>query len=190
MNTSRSFLQPFITDRISPYAFSEKAIDDESLELLFEAARRAPSSFNEQPWRFIYARKEDKEYETFISLLMEGNREWVMNVPLIGISCAKLNFSLNGKPNKFALHDTGLAMGGLLAQATFMGIRVHQMGGYYPEKAKELLKIPDEYETLAMFVIGYQGEADQLPAELKERELKERVRKPLGELLSRGSFLF
>lgn len=189
MNSNRSNLQSFIKDRISPYAFLEKAIDDESLKLLFEAARRAPSSFNEQPWRFLYARKDDEEFDIFLSLLMEGNREWTRNIPLIGISCAKLNFSLNGKPNKYALHDTGLAMGGLLAQATFMGIRVHQMGGFYPDKAKELLKIPDEYEPVAMFVIGYQGEAGQLPTDLKKRELMERVRKPLDEILSRGLFV-
>lgn len=188
MNKKRYILQPFIKDRVSPYAFSEKAIDDESLKLLFEAARWAPSSFNEQPWCFLYARKEDVEFDIFLSLLMEGNREWTRNVPVIGLSCAKLNFSLNGKPNKFAFHDTGLAMGGLLAQATFMGIRVHQMGGYYPDKAKELLKIPDDYDTVAMFVIGYPGEVDQLPPDLKERDLKERVRKPLDEILSRGLF--
>ncbi|MCD6598175.1 MAG: nitroreductase family protein [Bacteroidales bacterium] len=112
---------------------------------------------------------------------------WAKNAPLLGISLARVNSQYNGKPNKYAFHDLGLAMGGLLAQATSMDIKVHQMAGFSVENAREGLLIPKEYEPVAMFAAGYYGKPDELPEDLQKRELTERKRKPLSEIVSVGS---
>jgi len=188
MNSKEKDLQAFILERFSPLAFSEKPLPEEEIKLLFEAARWAPSAFNEQPWRFIYATKNfPSEFNHLLSFLVEGNRVWAKNAPFLGISLTRVNSQYNGKPNKFAFHDLGLAMGGLLAQATSMGIKVHQMGGFSVENAREGLLIPKEYEPVAMFAVGYYGKPDELPEDLRKRELAERKRKPLGEIVSLGS---
>lgn len=191
MGTESQKLHPIIKNRISPYAFSDQQVEKEDLMLLFDAARRAPSSFNEQPWRFVYATKDaEDEFNKLLSILMEGNKAWAINAPVIGISIAKLNFSYNGNPNRFAIHDVGLAMGGLLAQATSMGIKVHQMGGYYLDKASDVLGLPMGYEPVAMFVLGYPGDPEDLPDDLKRKELRKRSRKSIEEFVSFGDFNF
>ncbi len=188
MNTKENDLQSFISERFSPLAFAEQQLSEEKIRLLFEAARWAPSAFNEQPWRFIYATKsQPSEYNLLLSFLIEGNRIWAKNAPLLGISLARVNSQYNGKPNKYAFHDLGLAMGGLLAQATSMDIKVHQMAGFSVENAREGLLIPKEYEPVAMFAAGYYGKPDELPEDLQKRELTERKRKPLSEIVSVGS---
>ncbi len=188
MNTKENDLQSFISERFSPLAFAEQQLSEEKIRLLFEAARWAPSAFNEQPWRFIYATKsQPSEYNLLLSFLIEGNRIWAKNAPLLGISLARVNSQYNGKPNKYAFHDLGLAMGGLLAQATSMDIKVHQMAGFSVENAREGLLIPKEYEPVAMFAAGYYGKPDELPEDLRKRELTERKRKPLSEIVSVGS---
>ncbi len=188
MSTKEKDLQSFISERFSPLAFADMPLTEEKIRLLFEAARWAPSAFNEQPWRFIYATKSHpSEYNLLLSFLVEGNRIWAKNAPLIGISLTRVNSQYNRKPNKFAFHDLGLAMGGLLAQATSMGIKVHQMGGFSVEDAREGLLIPKEFEPLAMFAAGYYGKPDELPEDLRKRELAERKRKPLSEVVSIGS---
>lgn len=191
MGTSSKKIKNFISGRVSPYAFSKEVISEEDIMTLFGAASLAPSSFNEQPWRFVYATKDsEEEFNKLLSILMEGNREWAKHAPLVGISIAKLNFSYNGNPNRFAIHDVGLAMGGLLAQATSMGIKVHQMGGYYFDKASDVLDLSRDFEPVAMFVMGYQGNPDDLTKDIKRKELRERSRRPLDELVSMGDFNF
>lgn len=191
MGTSSKKIKSFISGRVSPYAFSKEVISEEDIMTLFGAASLAPSSFNEQPWRFVYATKDsEEEFNKLLSILMEGNREWAKHAPLVGISIAKLNFSYNGNPNRFAIHDVGLAMGGLLAQATSMGIKVHQMGGYYFDKASDVLDLSRDFEPVAMFVMGYQGNPDDLTKDIKRKELRERSRRPLDELVSMGDFNF
>ncbi len=188
MNSKEKDLQYFISERFSPLIFAEKPLPEEEIKLLFEAARWAPSAFNEQPWRVIYATKNlPSEINLLLSFLVEGNRIWAKNAPLLGISMTRINSQYNGKPNKFAFHDLGLAMGGMLAQATSMGVKVHQMGGFSVENAREGLLIPKEYEPVAMFAAGYYGKPDELPEDLRKRELAERKRKPLGEIVSLGS---
>ncbi len=188
MIKKKSVVQTFISERFSPLTFSDKVISKEDIRLLFEAARLAPSAFNEQPWKFVYAVKDKpSEFNLLLSFLVEGNRIWAKNAPFIGISLAKLNFDRNNKPNRFALHDVGLAMGGLLAQATSMGLKVHQMGGFSAGAAREGLGIPDDYEPVAMFVIGYYGNPDDLSDDLRKRDQAERKRKPLSEVATRAS---
>ena len=182
-------LKNFISDRFSPFAFSDDPISENDLEILFEAARWAPSSFNEQPWRFVYSRREDPEsFQTMVSVLNEANQVWARHAPILGISIAKSKFTLNDKPNRFAFHDTGLAMGGLLAQATSMGIKVHQMGGYSQEKARELLGIPQGYEPVAMFVVGYAGDPGELPESIRKKSERPRERRPLDQTVSKNRF--
>lgn len=183
MSLKKPNVQSFISERFSPLAFSDKAVSGEDIRLLFEAARLAPSAFNEQPWKFVYAVKEEEaEYNMLLSFLVEGNRIWAKNAPLIGLSLAKLNFDRNHKPNRFALYDVGLAMGGLLAQATSMGLKVHQMGGFSLEAARAGLSIPVDFEPVAMFVIGYYGNPDDLSDDLRKRDQAERKRKPFSEI--------
>jgi len=186
-NTNSGLVHEFITSRRSPLAFSEKQIEPEKINVLFEAARWAASSFNEQPWRFVYAvREESNEFNLLLDCLVEGNRIWARNAPLLVLSIARMNFTYNDRPNKHAFHDVGLAVGNLLTQATSMGLMVHQMGGYSPEKAKRNFSIPDGYEPVAMIAIGYPGNIDDLPEDLKKRELQPRKRKLLDEIIFRG----
>ena len=186
-NTNSGLVHEFITSRRSPLAFSEKQVEPEKINALFEAARWAASSFNEQPWRFVYAvREESDEFNLLLDCLVEGNRIWARNAPLLVLSIARMNFAYNDRPNRHAFHDVGLAVGNLLTQATSMGLVVHQMGGYSPEKAKRNLSVPDGYEPVAMIAIGYKGNIDNLPDDLKTRELQPRKRKSLVEIVFQG----
>ena len=127
-----------LAQRWSPRAFSDKPVDAELLGSLFEAARWAASCFNEQPWRFIVAlREQQQEYEVLKSCLTEGNQDWAMSAPVLGLGLAKRTFTRNGKVNNFARHDLGLATAGLMTQATAHGLYVHAMGGIHPERAAE-----------------------------------------------------
>ncbi|MCX2741688.1 nitroreductase family protein [Pontibacter anaerobius] len=177
-----------IENRWSPRAFTNDPVSEEQLEALFEAARWAPSAMNEQPWRFIYATKEDKEvFEKLGSLLVEGNN-WAKNAGALFVSIAKTKYDFNGSPNKHAWHDVGLATGNLLLQATELGLHVHLMGGFDAAMAKQELGIPDGFEAVAMGAVGYAGDPESLPEPLKARELAPRKRKPLRELVFKGQW--
>ena len=176
-----------ISARRSPLAYSNIPLEPEKIYALFEAARWAPSSFNEQPWRFIYALKEDPaEFETLLDSLIEGNRVWAKNAPMLVLSIARMVFSRNGRPNKHAFHDVGLSVGNLLLQATSMGLMVHQMGGFSIEKVKQGLAIPEGFEPVAMMAIGYPGNVEELPEDLRSREMQQRVRNPLEKFVFKG----
>ncbi|CUS32573.1 nitroreductase family protein [Candidatus Nitrospira nitrificans] len=169
--------------RWSPRAFDERPVESHMLWSLFEAARWAPSSNNEQPWRFIVATKRDHEMEwkRLFDCLAEGNRVWVIRAPVLILSIASLNFEDDGKPNRHAFHDTGLAVENLVLQATASGLVAHQMAGFDVEKARVDLKIPSGYEPVAMIAVGYPGDPAVLPERLRERELRPRSRRPIGE---------
>jgi len=177
-----------IEERRSPRAFENKSVTEEQLETVFQAARWAPSAMNEQPWRFIYATKEDKEnFDRLFSCLVEGN-SWARNASALFITVAKKSYDYNGNPNSHAWHDVGLATGNLLLQATELGLHVHLMGGFKADKAREVLGIPEGYEPVSMGAIGYAGDPETLPEPLKQRELAPRTRKPLNELVFRGTW--
>lgn len=145
-----------IKKRFSPVEFKSTIPGEEELNILFDAARRAPSSFNEQPWRFIYStRDNEEEWNRMLELLVPDNQKWAKTAPVLMLSLAKKTSQVTGKPNIYHFHDTGMAMGNLLNQATSMGIYVHQMGGYRRKKTREELNIPEEYEPVAMMAIGY-----------------------------------
>ncbi len=177
-----------LSQRRSLLAFSTKPVEQIVLDTLFEAARWAPSSFNEQPWRFLYAHRTDAAYRRFLDCLVEANRVWAGNAPVLLLTVAKTFYEYNHNPNGFALYETGMAMGNLLAQATEMGLVVHQMGGYSKEQAIKTLGIPDGYEPVAMAAIGYYGNPLELPPELRERERQERSRLAVYEIAKRNGF--
>ena len=178
-----------IRARWSPRAFADQPIAPEVLRSLFEAARWAPSSANEQPWSFIVATKDDAAaHAKLLSTLAESNQVWAKNAPLVGIAVSKLTFARNGNPNRNALYDTGAAMAYLTMEATSRGLFVHQMGGFDPHKATELFSIPAGWEPIAAFTIGYPGDPQSLPETLRERELSPRTRKPLAEFVMSGSW--
>ena len=177
-------IHQLIKDRYSTVVFSSKQVEENKLALLFEAARWAPSAFNEQPWKFLVGVKgKDENYEKLFNCLMEANQNWAKYAPVLVFSMALKNSPVTGKPNRFAQYDTGMAVGNLLAQATSLDLFVHQMGGYSVSKAKEFFNLGDEYELMAAMAIGYKSDVNLFPEDLKERESKKRYRKPLDEIL-------
>lgn len=175
--------------RWSPRAFGERAVEADKLRSLFEAARWAPSSNNEQPWRFIVAtRDHETEWNRLLACVAEGNRKWAFRAPVLILSVASLNFENDSKPNRHALHDAGLASENLVLQATALGLTAHQMAGFDVEKARIDLKIPAGYEPVAMIAVGYPGDPASLPDRLRERELLPRVRRPISEWTYSGQW--
>ena len=173
-----------IAKRWSPRAFADKSVSDEILRSLFEAARWAPSAFNEQPWRFLVAQKEDAAaYENMLACLGEYNQIWAKAAPVLMIVVAKTTFTRNGKPNQHAWYDTGQAMAALTVQASSMELYLHQMAGFSAEAARETYGIPEGYEPIAAVALGYLGDPAQLSEKLQERERGERVRHPLPDFV-------
>ena len=173
--------------RWSPRAFSDRRVDPAIMRSLLEAARWAPSSYNEQPWSFIVATKDDPvEFGRLLSCLVEGNIQWAQHAPVLMVSVARLYFEDDGKPNRHAFHDVGLAVANLIVQATALGLVVHQMAGIFPDKIRELYGIPEGYEAVAGIALGYPGDPQSLPEELRKRELAPRERKPLTEFVFSG----
>lgn len=170
-----------ITDRWSPVAFSEKAIDPEIIRSLFEAARWAPSSYNAQPWKFIWGVKGDETYPVLFKLLNEANQKWAKTAPMLVIGISETVSPGRTSKNRFAFYDTGMAVANLLAQATHAGLFVHQMGGYDVERARQVLNLGKNDEPAAMMAIGYKGDPSQLPEDVAARESKPRSRKEVEE---------
>ena len=182
-------IHDLLRDRWSPRAFSERQVPTEILRSLFEAARWAPSSNNEQPWAFLVATKDDPEFHArLLSTLVEFNQTWAKHAPVLAIAVSELEFARSGHPNRNAFYDTGAAVADLTLEATACGLFVHQMAGFDPHKAIELCHIPKGWEPIAAFVIGYPGDPQSLPDTLRERELAPRSRRPLAEFVMSGSW--
>ncbi|MBW4564350.1 MAG: nitroreductase family protein [Mojavia pulchra JT2-VF2] len=182
-------IDPLLQQRWSPLAFSEKRIEPETLSSLFEAARWAASSYNEQPWHFIFATQDNaEEFNRLLSCLAEGNQVWAKNAPVLMISVAKLHFEKNGKENRHAFHDVGAAVCSLTIQATALGLFVHQMAGFDVSKARELYSIPEGYEPVAAIAVGYPGDLQTLPEQYQQRELAPRQRKPQQTFVFTGTW--
>ena len=178
-----------LAHRWSPYAYADRPVADADLRSLFEAARWAPSSYNEQPWRFIVARREDgKEYDRILSCLVEANQAWARQAPVLVLTVAAETFARNGKPNGAATHDVGLAAGNLSVEATARGLHVHQMGGILPDRARELFGIPEGFRALTAIAIGYAADPADLDDEMRKRETTPRARRALKESVYTGSW--
>jgi nitroreductase len=179
----------FIRNRWSPRAFSDKTLSPETLRSLFEAARWAPSSSNEQPWAFLVATKQDPEnHAKTLRTLVEFNQAWAQHAPVLVIAVSEMEFARNNTPNRNAFYDTGAAVAHLTMEATARGLFVHQMAGFDPHKASELFSIPRGWEPIAVFAIGFPGDPDSLPDKLRERELAPRSRKPISEFVMSGKW--
>ena len=178
-------IHDLIARRWSPRAFDERPVEPEKLKSLCEAARWAPSSNNEQPWRFIVTSRKDTptEHDRLLACLNERNRQWAFRAPILMLSVASLNFEDDGKLNRHAYHDTGMAMGNLLLQATALGLQVHQMAGFDVQKARETSLIPTGFDPVAMIALGYPGDPAVLPDYLREREMKPRERQPISDFV-------
>lgn len=182
-------IHPLLEQRYSPHAFADREVPEPVLERLLEAARWAPSSFNEQPWRFLVGRRVDEvdTRERILDVLAEGNQAWAEQAPVLVLAVTKRAFSFNDEPNAHARHDVGLAMAQLTLQATAEGLGVHQMAGFDEQAAREGFAIPEGFEPVSVTAIGYPGDPDELPEELAERATGPREREPLAELASRDA---
>ena len=176
--------------RWSPRTFAARPVSPETLRSLFEAARWAASCFNDQPWAYLVASKEDPEgFAKMLGVLVEGNAAWARQAPVLMLSLARLNFAHNSKPNRHAFHDVGAASASLTLEATWRGLVVHQMGGFYVDKAREAFNIPPDWEPVAAIALGYPvDDLDAISPELRERESASRQRKPIEEFIMSGSF--
>jgi nitroreductase len=182
-------VQDVIRNRWSPRAFSDKPVSAEVLRSLFEAARWAPSSSNEQPWAFLVATKDDAEnFEKSLGALVEFNANWAKKAPVLVIAVAELAFAKNNAPNRNAQYDVGAASLQLCLEATARGLVVHQMAGFDPETAKEAYNIPQGWEPIAAMAIGYPGDASSLPEPYQTREKAPRSRKPIREFVMSGQW--
>jgi len=182
-------INDLIKRRWSPRAFTQVPVAAGQLHSMFEAARWAASSFNEQPWSFVVATQQEEEnYQALLACLSEKNREWAERAPVLILSVAKLNFDRNGKPNRHAYHDVGQAFANMAIEATHLGLAVHPMGGFDIDKAREDLAIPDDYDPVVMIAVGRPGDFDDLPDELKVDELKPRTRNPSKDFVYSGKF--
>ena len=182
-------IHELLAQRWSPYGFSSEAVAEADLCSLFEAARWAASSYNEQPWSFLVATKENTgEFEKLLSCLVEPNQEWAKAAPVLALGVVSLKFALNGKDNKAGPHDLGLAAGNLVVEATARGLHVHQMIGIVPDKAREVFQIPEDFEAWTAMAIGYKADPEQLSDALRERDQTPRQRKPLREFVFAGEW--
>ena len=182
-------INDLIQRRWSPRAFADRAVEPQTLHSLVEAARWAASSFNEQPWAFVVAHKRETEaFQAIADCLVEGNRAWALEAPLLMISVAKLTFDHNGKPNRHAYHDLGQAVANMLIQATELGLFAHQMAGFSEDKARENLRIPDSHDPVAVIALGYPGDPEELPTKLRDKETEPRSRRGFEEFVFHGVF--
>jgi nitroreductase len=182
-------IESLFVERWSPRAMSGEPLSDGEILTLFEAARWAPSTYNEQEWRFLYARRETPQWPLLFDLLVEGNQAWCKNAALLCVIVAHKVFAKNGKPNPVHLFDVGAAFENLALQGTAMGLVVHGMQGFDFDKARTALHVPDDYAVAAMFAAGRPAPVDVLPEQLRERE-KPTGRKPVEEFICEGAFAF
>jgi nitroreductase len=173
--------------RWSQRAMSGESISEEELMALFEAARWAPSSFNSQPWRFIYAHRNTKSWDTVFNLMVEFNQSWAKNAAVLVAVISQTTFEYNGKPARTHSFDTGAAWQNIALQASMNGLIAHGVAGFDYDAAKKDLNIPDNYQVECMLAIGKPGKLDMLTAELQNREVPS-DRKKVEEIVFEGTF--
>jgi nitroreductase len=182
-------IHELLEKRYSPKAFNDKKIEQDTLIKLLEAARWSPSSMNEQPWRFIAGVKgEDDTYEKIYDTLVEGNKPWAKNAPVLILTVAANVYERNGQPNRHAGYDLGQAIANLTFQATAQDLYVHQMGGFSAQKAKELFDIPEGFTPMSVAALGHLGNAEDLPENVRPADKSKRKRKELEEIVFQNYF--
>jgi nitroreductase len=180
---AESGVEDLILKRWSPRAFADTPVSTRSLTRLFTAAAWAPSSFNEQPWRFLVGRKGDATYAKIFDVLADFNKTWAASAPVLILTAGCKVFAHNGQPNRFALHDTGAASAYLALQATALGLHAHGMGGFDKDKARVSFDIPDDFEIGAVWAVGTLGDPSTLPEGMQKMEQAARPRNPLREFV-------
>ena len=178
-----------LAERWSPYCFEDRPVPEADLRSLFEAARWAASSYNEQPWNYLVATRENPlEFERLLACLVEANQSWAKSAPVLVLSVVSLQFAKNKQDNRAAVHDLGLAAGNLVVEATARGLAVHQMIGILPDKARQVYQIPEHFEAWTAMAIGYKADPTKLPDALRERDLTPRQRKRLSKFVFTGQW--
>ena len=181
-------LHPELKKRWSPRAFSDKKVEKEKLQRIFEAARWAPSASNEQPWYFIVGEAGDETYKKIFDTLVEFNQLWVKTAPLVVLAIGKISSEKSGKENGWYKYDVGQAVAHLTFQATHEGLWVHQMGGYDAQKAGEVFEVPEGYEVVSAFTLGYMGDYKVLHPNLQKMEVADRERKNTDDFIFSNKF--
>lgn len=182
-------IHELLSKRWSPRAFAAKPVEKEVLLSLLEAARWAASAYNEQPWRFIVATKDNEgDYAKAKACFVEFNQMWAGSAPVLVLTVASDAFAHNGKPNDYAGHDVGLAVANLTVEATARGLFVHQCAGIEADKVRETYGIPEGFNPVTGLVIGYPGDGSEIPANMLQLDQAPRVRKPLGEIVFGGKW--
>jgi nitroreductase len=176
-------IHELLKSRWSPRAYSSRPIEEDKLWSLFEAARWSASGGNQQPWSFVVITPSDHEtHEKLVEILSGRNKLWAKDAPVLVLAVAKLNPQPGGN-NRFAYYDVGQAVANLSIEAGALGLYAHQMAGFDADKARHLFHLPEGFEPMTLTAIGYAGDVEALPDELRERELAPRTRKPLAEFV-------
>ncbi|RMG67416.1 MAG: nitroreductase [Calditrichaeota bacterium] len=185
---SVSNTETLFTRRRSIRAFSDREVEFAVLERLFEAARWAPSSYNEQPWRFLFARRGEAAFEALAQCLLPSNRQWASRAAVLVLTAVDSRLAAKGQPNRYAWHDAGMALQNLLLQATNLGLLGHPMAGFDAAQVRQVFHLPETWQPVTITALGYPGDPSSLPPELRSRETAPRQRKALSELVFHGSF--
>ena len=180
-------INPLILNRWSPRSMTGQELGDDDIMSLFEAARWAPSSFNNQPWRFIYAKRNTEHWDRLFNLLVDANKIWAKNAALLVVVISRKNFEYNEKLARTHQFDAGSAWENMALEASSRGFVAHGMQGFDYEKSRETLGIPPDFEVMAMIAIGKKGPKQNLPPELQEKE-KPNDRKPLKDIIMEGAY--
>ena len=181
-------IHPLLSQRWSPRAFADRPVEPARLVALLEAARWAPSSYNEQPWHFIVAPKAETEsFDRLLGCLSRGNASWAGKAPVLMLAVAQL-VDEDGDPNRHAFYDVGQAVAQMAVQALDLGLYMHQMAGFDVEKAQQVFAIPAQFEPAAAIALGYLGDPAGLPERYREGEARPRSRKPLADFVFAGQW--
>jgi nitroreductase len=175
-----------IQARRSRRCFSEEPVEPALLRCLLEAARWAPSSYNEQPWAFIVSERGDAAFADLLGCLSLNNQAWAAASAVLVLTAAKLTLDRNGKPNRHAYHDVGVASAQLTLQATALGLHACQIAGFDPALARARLGVPEGFDPVSVIALGHPGCADALPEAVRVKEEAPRQRKPLGAFVHGG----
>ena len=183
-------IMPVLTQRRSPRAYTAKAVAAEVVAQVFTAASSAASCYGEQPWRYIMGSQvsSPEAFEKILGGLLEFNQVWAKKAPVLVVGVAKLNFSHDGNANGWAKYDVGQATATLAVEAAELGLQIHQMAGFSPDALRTAFSIPEGFEPVVVFTLGYPGPASDLPDGLREKEAAPRVRKPLAEFVFEGAW--
>ena len=169
--------------RWSPRAFAEKTIEKDKLQSILEAARWSASAFNAQPWRFLVGYKGDENYQKIFNSLVEFNQLWAEKAPILILNCYQINFSHNGEPNQTAQYDLGQAVAHYSLEAINQGLYLHQMTGFDAVKANKSFGFGKKIMAFSVTALGYLGDVDSLPEDMRKMEMAEPKRMPQEDFL-------